>query len=188
MILFDKKIRINTEHLLLRPFCESDSEAMYRIQSNPEMVKYTPDEPWNSIDNANEFIKLTQWLYELDHHTFRHFFAIIEKESENLIGYCGVGGIEYDRTENEVFYAIEKEYWGKGYATEVGKAMLEYGFIQLGLPKIIAAVHAENSASIRVVEKIGLKRIGFINGLPEEYSFFNGEYLYELNRNEYVKS
>jgi ribosomal-protein-alanine N-acetyltransferase len=185
--VFDKNIKINTKHLTLRPFCESDSEAIFRIQSNPEMTKYTPDEPWKSIEEGKEFIKLTQWLYELKHATFRHFFAIIEKESKNLIGYCGVGGIAYDRTENEVFYAIEKGFWGKGYATEVGKAMLEYGFIQLGLKKIIAAVHIKNLASIRVLEKIGLKRVGIINGLADEYSPFNGEYSYLINRNEYIK-
>jgi RimJ/RimL family protein N-acetyltransferase len=56
--LFDKKIVINTEHLILRPFCESDSEAMFKIQGNPEMTKYTPDEPWKSVEDGNEFIKL----------------------------------------------------------------------------------------------------------------------------------
>jgi [ribosomal protein S5]-alanine N-acetyltransferase len=185
--LFDKKIVINTEHLILRPFCESDSEAMFKIQCNTEMTKYTPDEPWKSIEEGYEFIKLAQRLYEQEYSAFRHFFAVIDRESQNLIGYCGVGGIDYDHSENEVFYAIEKSFWGKGYATECGKAMLEYGFVQLGLPKIIGAVDKENLASIRVLEKIGLKRVGFINGLPEEFSFFNGECLYVLRRDEYIK-
>lgn len=185
-IMFDKNIQINTEHLTLRSFCESDSEAMYRIQSNPEMTKYSPDEPWKSIDEGKEFIKLTQWLYESEYSTFRYFFAVIEKENNILIGYCGIGGIQYDHAENEVFYGISEEYWGRGYATECGKAMLQYGFIQLGLLKVIGAVHIGNLASIKVLEKIGLKRIGLIHGLPEELSFYNGEYLYALDRNEYI--
>lgn len=178
--MFDKNIKIETERLIMRPFTNDDCEAMLEIQSNPVMTKYTPDEPWKSIDDAKEFIKLSLRLYESEHHTFRHFFAVVEKMSGNLIGFCGVGGIDYDHTQNEVFYGIHQDYWGKGYATEAGKAMLKYGFNQLGLEKIIGAVHTENNSSINVLEKIGLKRIGVISGLAEEFKGFNGEYLYAL--------
>ena len=64
--------------------------------------------------------------------------------------------------------------------------MLDYGFRQLDLPKLIAAVHKENMVSIRVLEKLGLKRIGMIEDLPEEDASFNGQYLFELHRSEYV--
>lgn len=104
-----------------------------------------------------------------------------------MIGYCGVGGIEYDRNQNEVFYGIQKDYWGNGYATEAGWAMLKYGFGNLGLDRIIGAVHTGNEGSINVLEKIGLKRIGIINGLAEEFKGFNGEYLYEMKRDEYLE-
>lgn len=149
------------------------------------MFKYTPDEPWQSIENAEEFIYLVLWLYDLEHETFRHFFAITEKESEKVIGLCGVGGIDYDRSKNEIFYHIGKDYWGKGYATEAAEAMLEYYFKQLGLTKLIGAVHPENKASIRVMEKIGLKRIGSISGLSEEHSYYNGEHLYSIGIEDY---
>lgn len=185
-LMFDKKSRIETERLLIRPFTEEDSEAMLEIQSNFVMTKYTPDEPWRSIEDAKEFIKLVFWLYGSEHHTFRHFFAVTEKESGKLIGFCGVGGIEYNRAENEVFYSIHSAYWGRGYATEAGRAMLEYGFERLELLKVIGAVHTENVASIRVIEKIGLKRIGVIKDLPKEFNGYNGEYLYALNRDEYM--
>ena len=186
-VIFDKNLRISTERLVIRPFTEDDCEAMLEIQSNPEMTKYTPDEPWKSIEDAQKFVKMVLWLYDLENNIFSHFFAIVKKESNKLIGYCGIGGIEYDRTQNEVFYGIHQGYWGNGYATEVGRAMLKYGFVTLGLDRIIGAVHTENAGSINVLEKIGLSRVGLISGLAEEFNGFNGEYLYEMKRDEYLQ-
>lgn len=184
--MLDKNTVIDTERLLIRPFCDDDSEALYNILKEPEMFKYTPDEPWKSIEESREFIKFAKWLYESEHPEFRYFFAAVEKEMGKLIGYCGIGGISYSHSENEVFYGIAKEYWGNGYASECGKAMLEYGFIRLGLSKIIGAVHPENTASIRVMEKIGLRRIGQITNLPEEFPSYNGNYLFAVTRDEYI--
>lgn len=65
--------------------------------------------------------------------------------------------------------------------------MLEYSFEQLGLRKVIGAVHPDNDASNRVMDKIGLKRIGTINGLDKEHACFNGEYLYSMSIEDYRK-
>lgn len=182
--MIDKTIRIETERLMMRPFTLEDRDSIYNIMKDTDMYKYTPDEPWKSVEIAEEFINLALRLYDSEHHTFRHFFAVTVKESGEIIGFCGVGGIAYDRTQNEVFYSIGKDYWGKGYATEAAKAMLKYAFHELELAKVIAAVHPNNIASNRVLEKIGLKRTGIITGLPEEHAFFDGEYLYSLNKEE----
>ncbi len=164
-----------------------DNESIYNIMKDKEMYTYTPDKPWESIDDANEFIKLVLWLYDLNHRTFRHFFAITEKLNGKIVGFCGVGGIAYDRTKNEVFYSIGKTYWRKGYATEAAEAMLKYAFSQLNLGEIIGAVHPDNIASKRVMEKIGMKRAGVISGLITEFDHFNGEFLYSLSQDEYGK-
>lgn len=185
--MFNKKISIETKRLLLRPFTMDDKNSIFNVMKDKEMSKYTGDEQWQTIENAEGFINLALRLYDSDYETFRHFFAIVEKESEELIGVCGVGGIEYDRTENEVFYHIGKAFWGKGYATEAAEAMLRYSFDQLGLSKIIGVAHPENIASNKVLERIGLKRVGVISRLPAEHAFFNGEYLYLLNKEEYIK-
>lgn len=185
--MFNKLIKLETQRLLMRPFSSDDKELIFNVMKDKEMFEYTPDEPWHSIENAEEFINLVLWLYDSEYETFKHFFAVIEKESGKLIGVCGVGGIDYDRSENEVLYHIGKEYWGKGYATEAAQAMLEYSFEQLGLSKVIGVVHPDNNASNRVMEKIGLKRIGTISGLDKEHAYFNGEYLYSMSIGEYHK-
>lgn len=178
---------METGRLIIRPFNWNDQDSIYQVMKDKEMCRYTPDEPWETIEDAEDFIKQALWLYELDHYTFRHFFAITRRGNEEIIGFCGVGGIGYDRTENEIFYSIGKAYWGNGYATEAATAVLKYAFDRLGLENIIGVVHPENVASRKVMEKIGLKKAGVISGLPEEHAFFNGEYLYSLSKDEYIQ-
>lgn len=182
MITIDMKIE--TERLILRPFNEQDCEAMFRIQSNPEMTRYTPDEPWKSIEDAYAFLNFATRLYKNDKiiEGFRYFFAVVESASDKVNGYCGLGGPEFDRTLTEVFYSIDCPCWGKGYATETTKALLKYGFTNLNLNKIVGFADKDNIASIRVLEKAGLERIGNITGLPEENKYFNGECLFQIEK------
>jgi ribosomal-protein-alanine N-acetyltransferase len=185
-VLKDKKFQMETDRLIIRPFTYQDQDSIYQVMKDKEMCEYTPDEPWESMEDAKYFVKQALWLYDLNHYTFRHFFAITRRGTDEIIGFCGVGGIGYDRNENEIFYSIGKAYWGKGYATEAATAVLKYAFDRLNLENIIGVVHPENIASRKVMEKIGLKKVGIIHGLPAEHSFFNGEYLYSLSRDEYI--
>jgi RimJ/RimL family protein N-acetyltransferase len=77
-----------------------DKEDLFSIMKDKEMYLYTPDNPWESIENAEEFLKLVFWLYDLNDETFRHFFAITDKKNEELLGICGIGGVEFDRNQN----------------------------------------------------------------------------------------
>ena len=186
-MLKSKDFRLETPSLIIRPFTRGDQDAIFQVMKDREMCRYTPDEPWESMEDAGDFIKQALWLYDLEHFTFRHFFAITGRVSGEIMGFCGVGGISYDRTVNEIFYSIGKAYWGKGYATEAAAAILQYAFEQLGLDNIIGVVHPENIASCRVMEKIGLKKTGVLSGLPAEHDYFNGEFLYTLTREEYLR-
>jgi len=111
---------------------------------------------------------------------------VVEKGSNQVIGYCGLGGPEFDRTLTEVFYSIDHPFWGQGYATETTKALLHYGFEDLNLSKIIGFAEKRNLASIRVLEKAGLERKGIISGLEAQYDYYNDEIYFELNRNEWM--
>lgn len=183
-----ENFKIETERLLLRPFNEDDCPAMLKIQSNPIMTKYTPDEPWVGIEDAINFLGFARSLYKDENiiEGFRYFFAVVEKCSNQVIGYCGLGGPEFDRTLTEVFYSIDHPYWGKGFATETTKALLYYGFNQLDLSKIVGFAEKDNVASLRVLEKAGLKRKGSISGLLTQHDYFNGECYFELEKEEWV--
>lgn len=100
---------MHSERLSFSCFKENDYEGMFAIQSNPEMVKYTPDEPWKTKQDWDNFWNFASCFYDKKKNRpwwFRYFFAIREIGNEKIIGYCGLGAPEFDRNITEVFYGI----------------------------------------------------------------------------------
>ncbi len=179
--------RIETERLVLRPYREDDAAAVFRVFSDPEVFRYTPDTTYTRIETAQEFLREAIWLYKLEPPaTFRHFLAVTRRTDGAYLGMTGVGGVEYDRTQNEVFFILGREHWGQGYATEAARAVVRYSFRDLRIPRVIGIVQPANVASARVLEKIGLRRAGVVRGLPEQFRYHEGELLYALERGDYL--
>ena len=84
------------------------------------------------------------------------FCAVIEKETDKFLGWCGIWRLQ-ETNELEVGYAIEKAYWGKGFATEAAEKFIEYAFENIKPDKIVAVAEPKNLASRRVMEKLGMK-------------------------------
>src|SRR5690606_7313539 len=81
-------------------------------------------------------------------------WAVINKETGEFLGWCG---LKLDGNETDIGFRFFEKFWNKGYATESAKACLDYGFNDLRLNEIIGRAMKENTASIKVLEKIGLK-------------------------------
>jgi ribosomal-protein-alanine N-acetyltransferase len=104
--------------------------------------------------------------------------AIIHRDTQELIGWCGLDHID-PRKENPVlFYLLKTNHWGKGLATEAAGAVIDYAFNELNLSRIDSATAYENVASKRVMEKIGMRYLG----LDHE-----GGHLFSLTRDEYCR-
>lgn len=99
-------------------------------------------------------------------------FAAECKNTKDFIGWVALRPFYKD--EIEVGYRMPQKNWGKGYATEMSKAMVEYGFNQIKLQEIAAIVNPANKASKNVLSKSGLKYIG------------NMDYTFNIKENEYV--
>ena len=86
------------------------------------------------------------------------FFGAYEKESDEFIGQAGLFHLRYntDQSYIELAYRLHKQFWGKGYATELGQALIQWGFTKHRLTQIIAPVHPDNNRSRRVLEKCGM--------------------------------
>lgn len=145
------KIILQTPRLYLREITTDDAENAYLLNLDPEVIQYTGDESFESVEKAREF------LAGYDHYEKYGFgrWAVIRKEDDAFLGWCGLKYVaEHD--EYDVGYRLFKKYWNQGYATEAAKACLEYGFESLGMKTIVGRVMHANVASIRVLEKIGL--------------------------------
>ncbi len=146
------KIIGHTSRLMLRETTTDDGQVMYDLNNDPEVIKYTGDPPFESVDAA------TQFLADYDHFEKynRGRWAVVDRESNEVLGWCG---LKYhpDNGENDLGYRLFKKHWGKGYATEASHLALQYGFRRLGLDSVIARAVKENVASIKVMNKLGLE-------------------------------
>jgi ribosomal-protein-alanine N-acetyltransferase len=143
--------------------------------------------------SLEEVRRILTWLTECyqkntPKHIIKLTLAVVQKQDGRLIGWCGLGPLEFDPKEIEIYYGLSKEYWGKGIATEAVVAVLGYGFDTLKLDKIVAITHPENIASIKIIEKMGMIFKKRIENLPAEHSFYEGCLRYSLNREDYLSS
>ena len=154
------KIVVETERLILREFLLTDAEAFFEMDSNPEVHRYLGNKPIRTIDEAITVIKNIRQQY-IANGIGR--WAAIEKLSGEFIGWSGLKFITEVENNHinfyDVGYRLAPNYWGKGYATESGKAALQYGFEQMDLKEIIGTANVENTKSRRALEKCGLKFI-----------------------------
>lgn len=128
-----------------------DAPDLYEMDADPVVQRYTGDSIPASVQETGERIRNYKdyVLYGYGRWT------TILKETGKVIGWCGLKYLT-DINETDLGYRWKKKHWGKGYATEAGRACLQYGFENLGVEQIIAQVLKDNKASIRVLEKIGM--------------------------------
>jgi [ribosomal protein S5]-alanine N-acetyltransferase len=145
---------LHTERLCLRPFTLADAPDVERYVSDRDIAAMTLTIPHPYPEGAAaDWIGTHAAKYAEGR---RASFAITERESGALAGAIGLHA-EPAHGRAELGYWIGKPFWGRGYATEAGRAMLRFGFEALGLNKIHAAVFIKNPASDRVIRKLGMK-------------------------------
>ncbi len=149
---------LETERLLLREFDEADAPSFFVLGSDPAVTRFTGD-ALTSIEHGLEILR-TRPIADYQKHGYGRW-ACIDKASGQLIGFSGLKYLD-DLQEIDLGYRFLPAYWGRGLATESGRAVLDYGFAHLRLERIIGLVAPENVASVRVLEKLGLTFVGMI--------------------------
>lgn len=141
-----------TENLRLRPFTPNDVTAMVQILNGKDVLRYFPGNPSLTREQVQRMIErlLAHWQekgYGL--------WAVESQATGALLGRCGLQFI-VETDEIEIDFILDRHYWGRGFATEAGRAAMEFGFRVLQLETIVGIVHPENIASQRVLEKLGM--------------------------------
>ncbi len=149
-----KQYRIGpkTDRLMHRAMTIDDAAAFYALNSHPEVMRYTGEPPLRSVDEARDVIAAYP---DFDTHGFGRWGCVL-KDTGALIGFCGLKYLD-ELGEVDVGFRFLPEYWGRGLATEACRACVDFGFERMGLKRIIALVLPENLASIRVLEKVGMR-------------------------------
>ncbi len=144
---------ITTPRLLIRPFQEKDYPDLHAYLSDPAVYRFEPGAPV-SLEEAREM------AIQRAHGT--HYWAVILQAADRLIGhlyFAQTGPLEFSTWE--LGYIFNPAYQNQGYATEAAAALLRHGFVNWGIHRVTAHCNPENTASWRVMEKIGMRREGF---------------------------
>ena len=152
---------IETTRLIIKPISPNHLELLHSLYSDPEVMRYHghgPKTPEEVQELASKMLN----------HQEKHGFGsgnIFEKETGAFVGRAGLIYVDLqdDQPDIEVGYLLFKPYWNKGYATELATALLNWGFSNLAVNKLVANVRSENSGSINVLKKIGMSYVGEVN-------------------------
>lgn len=155
------KFEIETDRLILRELRVTDLEGMFELDSDPEVHKYLGNKP---VKTKVESQKILESVFNQYKERGIGRWAAIEKSSGDFIGWSGIRlNTEYNMNGftnyYDVGYRFIKKYWGKGYATESGKAAVDYAFNVLKLSELYATTEIRNQASHHVLLKLGLEYI-----------------------------
>jgi RimJ/RimL family protein N-acetyltransferase len=193
-------IFLETERLILRRFTTDDLDNLVELDSDPEVMRYITGGP----PTPRELIELDflpAWLAYYERGDRYGFWATIEKSTGDFLGWFHFRP-PHDSSDPDVAelgYRLNRAAWGKGYATEGSRALIDKGFRELGVRRVVASTYQDNHASRRVMEKCGLTfarsfRIsleelqemnGFDTGLED---IFDGDDVeYALDRDEWER-
>lgn len=148
-------MQLETKRLIIRPFTLEDLDPFFDIMGDPEVMRFSVGGV-RTRDQAREFLVGRV----LKHHAEHGFslLAIIHKEQNRLIGSAGLIYQSIDEEDLvELGYRFIPTYWGQGYATEAARAIAEYGFQELHLNQIISIIDPENTRSLGVASRIGMR-------------------------------
>ncbi len=174
---------LETERLLLRKLRLEDAGDLFEYASDPAVSRYTTWEAHKAIEDSRAV--LSHWI---DLYNTRQMapWGVEHKGNAKLIGTCGFVSWAPRHARAEVAYALSRPYWGKGYTTEAVRAVIAFGFNMMGLNRIEARCDPLNVASVRVMEKAGMK----FEGALRQQMFVKGVYvdrmMYSILRAEWA--
>lgn len=167
------QVHIETERLILRDLGKDDAKGIYKLDSDPEVHTFLGKKPIKTLEEALETIRFINLQYQ-ENGIGR--WAVIEKKTENFMGWCGfkyiTNPINGRKNYYDLGYRFIREFWGKGFASESAKACLNYGFNKMNQKEFFAMADKNNFASNKILEKIGMTKIATFNYEEVPHNFY----------------
>ena len=177
---------IETERLILRRFEYSDIDSMLRNWIADEQTQWDYGEP--SYETPEAVRELFDKKYVVSYSRDDYYrWAVIEKKSKEYIGQIAYFSVDTENQHGEIEYVIGSSFQGKGYATEMTKAVIAFGFDKINFNRIEIDCRTENEASRRVIEKCGLTYEGVFRDFFWRKDHFEGRRVYSVLKNEWKK-
>lgn len=167
--LFSKIPDMETDRLLFRAIRRNDINDVFEYSANPKTSEYLLWEPHNSIEYTKKFIDIVLSKYKIGEY---NDWAIVLKENNKMIGTCGFTRIDEYNSIAEIGYVLNPKYWGYGIATEAAKKVIAFAFEVLRVNRVEAKFIFGNEASLKVMNKVGMK----FEGYQREAMFVKGKF------------
>lgn len=171
-------MKLETDRLLLRGYFTEDWERIHIYGSDAEFSQYELWGPNSEADTKKFVADMIAQQTGADRYKFD--FAVCERATGLLIGGCGIRRESQTSAVANLGWAINPSFQGKGLATEAAARLIQFGLRDLGLKVIYATCDTRNIASYRVMEKLGMKRVGYLVGEKMQKGFRRDTYRYEL--------
>jgi [ribosomal protein S5]-alanine N-acetyltransferase len=142
-----------TERLAVRAKTHGDAESLHAVYGDEEVMRFSGGR-FETLTRTQDFVAAHIRHQEL--HGFS-MWALVERETGTVLG--DVGFLAYE-TGVEIGWHLRRSAWGRGYATEAARACLAYGFDRLRFARVSAFTESANTAARRVIEKLGMRRVG----------------------------
>lgn len=143
---------METERLFLRRYVTEDKADFIALFTDPTIMKYVGEGVLSQAQAEAFWLKLFETLYPQNF----NIWAVFEKENSQYVGHAGIYPRPTKKTDWEFVYFLNRQSWSKGFATEIAKRIIDYGFNELNLHQVFATVDDDHSASIRVLKKAGM--------------------------------
>lgn len=160
---------IETERLILRLYTAKDKEHTIALVTDPEVMKHVDEGVLTALEAAALWKKMLN-LYSEGVDTI---WAVFERDTLSFIGHATLRPRQANTKQREVGYVLRKQYWGLGYATEIAKRLIKYGFEEAKLSEVFAGVDDDHAASIHVLEKAGMKFRQYEYDAKGRYSIYS---------------
>ena len=169
---------LRTPRLTLRPFSLADIDELYALWTTAEVRRFLWDDVVIPRERAEEVVRAQIACAEAEG---IGCWLLLDRETMTHVGFAGLIRLN-DDMEPELLYGLAPEWWGRGLATEAAYAVARYAFDTLGFTRLRAATDVPNAASVRVMERLGMRFMcrGTLNGLDTLF--------YEVRRDEFVSA
>jgi ribosomal-protein-alanine N-acetyltransferase len=146
-------VELTTARLHLRPFTAADHEAIHAVYSDPEVMRYVGHGAHQTMAETANALRIYGEVLARRGYSF---LAVTEREGGALVGDGGLHPLGGEGPDVELGYTLARSAWGRGYATELGRVLIDYAFGELGAPRVVAQVEPANTASRHVLAKLGM--------------------------------
>ena len=176
-------VPLNTPRLALVALSLEHAPAVFTYTSDPDISRLVAWPRHENLEASRRFVARSMVGYAEGGY---YEWGLIRRADQAFLGTCGFGALDVARGVGDIGYVIAKPYWGQGYATEAVAAVLQFGFLQLGLRVIEAQAFPENIASLRVMAKLGL-RYCETRTMSQEPGVSRPVYVWQLEHEQWAK-